>query len=189
MSVDPTVPVVAAAAFDGAVRHAVVALKYHNRRDAARVLARLVVERIVLGDIDLVTWAPTNADRARRRGFDQAELVAREVARLLGVPCRRTLRRGQGLPQTGRTRSERLDDGPRFRARSTPPMRIAVIDDVVTTGATLGAAVRALRAAGLTEVIGVAVAATPVEPTGHVHHGPTARQRSTGLPRPETCHR
>jgi predicted amidophosphoribosyltransferase len=143
----------------------VLALKYGNRRLVARHLAGLVVNAIVadghhLG-IDAVTWAPTSSARRQRRGFDQAELVARTVARQLGVPCRRLLERDGEGAQTGRTRLERLR-GPEFRTRpSVAGRRLLVVDDVVTTGSTLQAARRALEAAGA-EVVGLyAVAATP----------------------------
>jgi predicted amidophosphoribosyltransferase len=113
-------------------------------------------------DVDLVTWAPTSASRRRERSYDQAEVLARAVAWRLGVPCRRLLRRADGSPpQTGRTREERLDDGPAFEARRRVRGTVLLVDDVVTTGATLRAAEAALRAAGAEAVHCVAAAATP----------------------------
>jgi predicted amidophosphoribosyltransferase len=147
--------------FDGVARQVVLGLKYRNRRAVARHLARFMVRRLHLGTVDLVTWAPTSPARARTRGFDQAELLARAVARELGVPCRRLLYRSHGVAQTGRSRAQRLD-GPSFRAR--PPrsgLRVLLVDDVVTTGATLLAARDALRAVGVASVTCVAAAATP----------------------------
>jgi predicted amidophosphoribosyltransferase len=157
--------ITAAVPFDGAARNVVLSLKYRNRRRVAQHLASMMVRRLDLGArgmrrFDVVTWAPTSARRVRTRGYDQAELVAREVAKELGVPCRRLLYRTHGDPQTGRTRMQRLV-GPVFRARPTRPgLRVLVVDDVVTTGATLHSAERALRAAGVEHVRLVAVAAT-----------------------------
>lgn len=157
--------VIAAVAFTGRARKVVLALKYGNRRQVARHLAGLVVNAVVAnGDherVDVVTWAPTGADRRRGRGFDQAELVARVVARQLGVPCRRVLERtAQSGPQTGRTRAERLH-GAAFRAHpGVGGRRVLVVDDVVTTGATLRAAAAALGSAGA-EALLYAVASTP----------------------------
>lgn len=166
-------PVHAALVFDGAVRQAILSLKFGNRRAIARHLALLTVRRLGLDHraartggparpaFDLVTWAPTSPARARRRGYDQAQLLARHIARELGVPCRRLLWRQHGAPQQGRSRQQRLQ-GPGFRARpAARPLRVLVVDDVVTTGATLHAAASALRAAGVGHVTAVAVAATP----------------------------
>ena len=147
--------------FEGVARQVVLGLKYRNRRAVARHLARFMVRRLHLGTVDLVTWAPTSPARARARGFDQAELLARAVARELGVPCRRLLYRSHGASQTGRSRAQRLD-GPSFRAR--PPragLRVLLVDDVVTTGATLLAARDALLGVGVGSVLCVAAAATP----------------------------
>jgi predicted amidophosphoribosyltransferase len=156
----------AALPFTGRARKVVLGLKYRNRRQVARHLAGLVVNAIVASgdhrELDVVTWAPTSAARRRARGFDQGELVARHVARQLGVPCRRLLvRTGATTPQTGRSRVERLH-GPEFAARpGFDGRRVIVVDDVVTTGATLRAAAAALRHAGVVEPRLYAIASTP----------------------------
>lgn len=159
----------AALPFEGVARQVVHGLKFRNRRQVAATLAAMMVRRLHLdgpGRVDLVTWAPTSARRARDRGFDQAELLARAVARELGVPCRRLLYRAHGGAQTGRRRSERLT-GPGFRARvAGRSLRVLLVDDVVTTGATMAAAVEALHLAGVGEVQCVAAAATPSRPAG-----------------------
>ena len=157
--------VIAAVPFTGRARDVVLGMKYRNRRAVGRHLAGLVVNRLVeldvYRDLDVVTWAPTSPRRRRERGFDQGELIARVVARQLGLPCRRLLERSSGFePQTGGTRAARLR-GPSFRSRpDIGGARVLVVDDVVTTGATLRAAAEAVRAAGATPVL-AAVAATP----------------------------
>jgi predicted amidophosphoribosyltransferase len=174
----------AAVPFTGRARRVVLGLKYRNRRQVARHLAGLVVNAVVVNgdhrDLDLVTWAPTSSARRRSRGFDQGELVARHVARQLGVPCRRLLvRSGPTVAQTGRSRVERLN-GPEFVARpGLDGRRVIVVDDVVTTGATMRAAAAALRHAGADEPRLYAIASTPA---GSVT---TARRQrvATGRPR------
>ena len=165
----------AAVPFTGRARRVVLGLKYRNRRQVARHLAGLVVNAVVVnGDhrrLDAVTWAPTSAARRRARGFDQGELVARHVARQLGVPCRRLLERsGPASPQTGRSRVERLN-GPEFVARpGLDGQRVIVVDDVVTTGATMRAAAAALRHAGAVEPRLYAVASTPAGSAAAARH-------------------
>ena len=153
--------ILAALPFEGVARQVVLGLKYRNRRAVARQLARLMVGRMRVGRVDVVTWAPTSAAHARARGYDQAELLARAVAAELGVPCRRLLYRSHGASQTGHTRAERLH-GPSFRARrGRQQLRVLLVDDVVTTGATLTAARDALLHAGVGTVTCLAAAATP----------------------------
>jgi ComF family protein len=184
---------ISAVVFAGRARDVVLGYKYRNRREVAGHLAGLLVNRVLLAgvrpdDLDVVTWVPTSARRRRRRGFDQAELVARTAARQLGVPCRRLLvRDGADLPQTGRSRVERLH-GPVFRARpDVHGRRVLLVDDVVTTGATLRGAAGELRAAGAADVVPAAVAATPDRPTVHadVLAGPwgTGRRETPALGR------
>lgn len=168
MNPDSTIPrpqpILSACDYDGDVRRRVVDMKYHGRRSLARELAHHLADAVRADGaltVDLVTWAPTSTRRRRQRGFDQAQLIARFVARELGVPCRRLLVRETRRAQTGRSRAARLA-GPRFRALSTRrPLRVLIVDDVVTTGSTLRAAAHALTTSGWGEVTLAAVAATP----------------------------
>ena len=149
------------------VHRMIVELKYHNRRAHAAALGRLLAEAIRtdttvdLEQFDFVTWAPTSSAHRRRRGFDQAELIARHVGPHLDIPVRALLRRRGSIAQTGRSRRDRLS-GPVFVAhRAACGARVLVIDDVTTTGATLRAARRAFRSVGAELTVCWAVAATP----------------------------
>lgn len=167
----------AAESYRGETRRLVTVLKYRNDTAAVAELADRLVAAIRLdfhltagrtgtsgAPFDVVTWAPTSSRRRRRRGYDQSELLARAVARRLGLPCRRLLFRDRSSHQTGRSRQERLDHAPVFTARPMRrPGRILVIDDVVTTGSTLRAAGHALELAGAARVVLFAAAATPDE--------------------------
>ncbi len=154
-------------AYEGAGRQLVTQFKYRNHRAALSPLARGLATLVGEGGtaaIDVVTWVPTSRSRRRVRGFDQAELLARRTARVLGRPCRATLVRGDGPAQTGLDRVAR-QRAPAFAGRGRLTGTVLLVDDVVTTGATVRAASFALRAAGAEHVVVVAVARTPPRST------------------------
>ena len=147
-----------AALFEGRTRDAVIGLKYRNERRNALVLARLLVP-LVGADTDLLTWVPTAESRRRERGIDHAELIARHLGALTGVPVARLLRRLGAGQQTGAARAARLA-GPRFVAhRRCAGSAVILVDDVVTTGSTLRSAAAALLREGARGVSAVTVAA------------------------------
>ncbi|MBV9412292.1 MAG: ComF family protein [Acidimicrobiia bacterium] len=155
---------VAPIAYTGVGRELVARLKYRNARAVLPALANAIAHLVDPATVDVVTWAPTSAARRRERGYDQARLLARAVARRLHRPCRSLLSRQPGPAQTGRPKRDRLA-GPTFTISRNPPRRVLVVDDVVTTGATLIAAARVLKAAGALEVKGAAAARTPLKAT------------------------
>ena len=155
---------VVAVAYEGIARRLILNLKYHNRRQVVSVLVELLAQRVmqripnIATICDVVTWAPTSTARVRRRGHDQSELLARRLARVLDVPCRRLLIKTSTNVQTGASREERLQ-GSVFSARKLGVnSHVMVVDDVVTTGTTLRCAADALRKAGVCQVTCVAVA-------------------------------
>jgi ComF family protein len=148
-------------------RDVVARIKHGNQRAALNGLASAAATLVDASEVDVVTWAPTTPDRRRSRGFDQSELIARAVARRLGRPTRRLLRRENGPAQTGRSAAERWT-GPRFalRLRLRPGTKVLLVDDVVTTGATVAAAARCLRTgADDLAIIVLALARTPLKAT------------------------
>lgn len=171
------VAVVALLAYRGDARRLIAALKFRgNRATLAWLADGLVLRLLALGPaLDpsaVVTWAPTSAARRRRRGFDQAELLARALAHRAGLPVLDLLRRQPGLPVTGRPGAERAGLV-HFVARRAPPPHVVVVDDVLTTGATLAAAGAVLRHHGAAGLVAAVAAATP--PPG----GPEPSRRAT----------
>ena len=151
-------------AYEGAGRELVARLKHRGHRAALPGLAAAAAALVDPASVDVVTWAPTTPARRRERGFDQAELLARAVGRLLGRPARRLLTRPAGVPQTGRSARERWATGPGFATRRRSPPRVLLVDDVVTTGSTVAAAARALRSVGAEQVVVLSLARTPLKP-------------------------
>jgi ComF family protein len=179
-------------AYEGVGRELVARLKYRNARAAAGFLADSMAALVDPLDIDVVTWVPTTAARRRRRGFDQARLLARLIARRLDRPLRPFLVRAPGPAQTGRARVARRQ-GPEFTGRTgARGARVLLVDDVVTTGATMTSAARALRASGAARVHGLAAARTSLKPRAvwsertsdvarsRVVGDPTRRRRAAG---------
>lgn len=146
----------------GDVRDAILQLKYHEDKKIAQMLSRMMLGQLCQQErCDLITWSPTTSLRRQKRGFDQSELIARHFAAQIGVRHARLLRRSNDGRQTGSGREERLAR-PSFVARPRlHEKHIWVIDDVMTTGATLRASAEALVSAGASRVTCVAVSYVP----------------------------
>lgn len=154
-----------AAAYEGPLEVALQRFKYHGWRRLAGPLALLMAERMVIEGL-AAPWAvavPLHSSRARQRGFNQSELLAREIRSLLSLstPPGELVRTRATPPQVGHDRRWRLDnvrDAFEWRGAALDARSILLIDDVATTGATLEACAAALRAGGSGSVTGVSVA-------------------------------
>ena len=170
---------------EGAAAELVRALKYGRVTAAVTPIAdRMALVADGAQAADLVTWVPCSPTRRADRGFDPAELLARAVARRLGLRVRRTLHRLDDRPQTARSLDGRLE-GPELAVRHCPRRAaVLVIDDVCTTGSTLRAAAAALRAAGATAVMAAVATVAPAAPRQPVkvplRLGRIAAARSSG---------
>lgn len=151
---------VAAFRYEGVVRELVARTKYRDARAGIRWLARAVAARLDRCGhrFDVVTWVPASRERRARRGVDHGRLLAGVVARHVDRPLAALLLRDGATSQTGRTYATRRH-GPQLRAaRKVDGAHVLVVDDVLTTGATLSVAARTLRGVGA-HAVGAAVAA------------------------------
>jgi predicted amidophosphoribosyltransferase len=141
-----------AARYEGVARGLVAALKFRGSLGLAGTAGAAVARLAAARDGWAVVAVPAAPLRRRRRGYDPAELIAAAAAAELGLPLAAVLRRAGGPRQVGRRRADRLATPPRVWACAAVPDRALLVDDVLTTGATLAACAGALRAAGTAEV-------------------------------------
>jgi ComF family protein len=155
-------------AYEGSLRAIVHALKYDGRRSLAVPLGLLMRSHCesVLDTADLLVPVPLHRRRRRQRGFNQAEAIARGIG---GVPVRRLLRRTRATPSQTDLPAARRHANVRgaFRlARGTDVkgLRLVLVDDVCTTGATLESCARVLREAGAADVRAITAARVASKP-------------------------
>jgi len=136
-------------------------LKFHRRRNLVNLLGPLLTavffESWSRDEFDLVVPVPLHPKRKRDRGYNQSELLARSLARQIAVPHGRSLIRIRPtLPQVGLTDSERKENVRKaFRCSHSQQIskkRVLLIDDVMTTGATVASAAQALLDGGALRV-------------------------------------
>jgi ComF family protein len=142
-----------AAPYDGAARQALTALKFGHRTAVAGPLGAAIAAACADLTADrTVVAVPAPRRRVRARGFDPAALLADEVVARLELPRSTCLRRADHRRQVGRSRQDRLAVPPKVIADVPAPQAVLLVDDVLTTGATLEACAGALRAAGCESV-------------------------------------
>jgi predicted amidophosphoribosyltransferase len=148
----------AAVGYDAAARRLVHAWKERGLRRLAVEAAQLVAERLPAPEVEALTFVPADRRRRLERGHNPSERLALELATVWELPCLSLLERKRGGRQRGRSAVERRTVRGAFRATGESPRKVAVIDDVYTTGATAAASATALRAAGARRVEAIAFA-------------------------------
>jgi competence protein ComFC len=148
----------AAVGYDAAARRLVHAWKERGLRRLAVEAAQIVTERLPPPEVDVLTFVPADRRRRLERGHNPAERLALELAANWELPCLPLLERTRGGRQRGSSVAERRTVRGAFRPTGASPRRVAVIDDVYTTGATAAASASALRTAGARHVEAIAFA-------------------------------
>ena len=158
--------------YEGQLRESFLRFKFGGAAHYAAVYGAWMAHTIedkLAGRFDTLTWAPVSRARKRKRGYDQSALLCREIGALLGMAPVQTLRKIKDPPA-----QSTLADAAQRRAnvsgayRAEQPERFAgkrilLIDDIVTTGATMSECARVLRKAGAAEVVCAALATPGTE--------------------------
>ena len=148
----------AAFRYEEPVRHLVQALKFGSRHAHARVLGVLLAEHILTAGTrpEVILPVPLSGPRYRARGFNQSLEIARSVARQTGIPldlaaCRRIRTTDAQARLSADERRRNIRDA--FATPAVLPYRhVALLDDVVTTGATVGELAKTLRRSGVQRI-------------------------------------
>lgn len=153
--------------YQGEVRASIHRYKFKGNRGYARLYATLTAQCVrdhLTGEYDLISWVPLSEKRRRERGYDQAFLLAQAVAVELEDAAVETLRKVRhtdaqsGLEREAERRANVLGAYEVIDPQLVADKRILLIDDVVTTGATLSECARALRTAGVKSVVSATLA-------------------------------
>ena len=153
--------------YEGVVRQSLLRFKFHGGRSAAEGYAQLMAHTIaqeLSGEFDCITYVPVSDKRRRERGYDQSQLIAAELGKIWDTPPLTLLRKVfDNPPQSSlRSREERkgnvLGVYEAADAVQIQGARVLLLDDIITTGSTLGEYGRVLRDAGAQIVVCATVA-------------------------------
>ena len=148
--------------YDGSVRKAILDFKFNGKTGALDCFGRMMAEtaaEVYSGEFDAVTWVPVSKKRLKKRGFDQARFLTGSMCVDWHVMPLKTLRKVRdNLPQSGiddpaERRANVLDAYEPVSPEQFAGKRLLLVDDICTTGATLGECARVLKAAGAAEVL------------------------------------
>ena len=154
--------------YEGNVRASLLRYKFHNARSYSASYGRILAMKLLReypDGFDVLTWVPVSRLRKLRRGYDQVELLAKAVGKELGMPPVPTLKKiRNNRPQSRLKGAEarRANVLGAYRILENTDVkgkRVALLDDILTTGATAGECARVLLSAGAKEVHCAAMAA------------------------------
>ena len=148
--------------YEGSVRDAILAFKFKGRIEHLNCFGALMAEKaaeVYADRFDAVTWVPVSKKRLKKRGFDQARMLCASLCVDWHIDPQETLRKtGDNPPQSGiddpaARRANVLDMYEPVSPENIAGKRFLLIDDIITTGATLAECVRVLKAAGAADVV------------------------------------
>jgi ComF family protein len=140
----------AATSYEGAAKELVHRLKFERAKAAGGDIARIMDKQLPIlpGDV-VVTHLPTASSRIRMRGYDQAQVIARELTKQRQLTYRQLLSRSGTFRQVGATRQSRFSQlKGAFTTKGPTPSHVLLVDDVLTTGASVESAAKELKRGG-----------------------------------------
>ena len=157
--------------YEGAVVESIHRFKFSGMQQYAAVYGRLIAMMLLRCHVqfDVLTWVPISNKRRRKRGYDQTWLIARTVAKALKVPCVRTLEKYRDNKPQSRQKNAMsrqtnvLNAYRRVHPENFAGKRVLLIDDMITTGATLTECSKILKIAGAGVVECAVLAATTLQ--------------------------
>lgn len=154
-------PCLCAAWYEGKLRDSVLRFKFRGRQEYAKAYGHQLADQLRQGaqtDWDCITWVPVSSARLRTRGYDQAQLLAQETAAALGTTAVPLLEKSRDTPPQSSLHGIPARQTNVRNAYTVPhpasvtDRHILLIDDIITTGATLSEAAQALQTAGARQV-------------------------------------
>ncbi len=154
------------AKFSGSIAKLLKALKYHDSKNIAPMLARMLWRHLVIPQVDLITFIPLHPYKLRVRGYNQCQEIALELGKLSGIAVKNLLLKKKNTKAQAQIKDQderlrRMDDLFQVRNKYKNLIKnkiIIIIDDVITTGATLNAASKTLKEAGVKQVFALIIA-------------------------------
>ena len=154
--------------YEGHVRSSLIRFKFYHRRSYAQKYAAILAQKLpdIREKYDLVAWVPVSRLRKLKRGYDQVELIANALCNELQIMpevCLKKIRHNppqSSIPSAAQRRANVLGVYKVPAPKLVAGKRILLLDDIITTGATISECAKTLMAAGAKEVYGVAVATT-----------------------------
>ena len=162
------------------VRNSIRRFKFHNARSYANFYAKMIALRLKSqpfnGAVDVITWVPVSKRRRLHRGYDQAQLLAKALAKELDIPAVRGLKKirhtraQSGIKEASARRANVFNSYKGINSSDLADKRVLLVDDIITTGATASECAKMLHVSGATHIYLAAIAAASNEKDKQVIH-------------------